>query len=235
VNDAQDSSLFAFGKGLHQAECAGIAGAMKDPFFFGYGSLVNRATHNFPHTARATVRGWARMWKKTSLRKVAFLTAVEAHGEDIDGLIAAVPGADWAALDEREWAYHRLPVAEISHDHPPLSDIQIYRTRAEHDADPSADHPILLSYVDVVVQGYLREFGQAGADRFFATTHGWNVAVLDDRATPIYPRHQSLTVEEMGFVDQRLAGRARVFSDAALVEDIRINRPAAEPASERPA
>jgi len=207
---------------------------MNDPFFFGYGSLVNRATHDFPHPARATVRGWARTWKKTNLRKVAFLTAVEAHGEELDGLIAAVPGADWGALDEREWAYHRLPVVEIDHEHPPLSDIQIYRTKAEHDADPSSDHPILLSYVDVVVQGYLREFGRDGADRFFASTHGWNVSVLDDRTAPIYPRHQSLTIEEMAFVDRCLADRAQVFTDTALVEDIRTNRPAAEPASERP-
>jgi cation transport regulator ChaC len=72
-----------------------------DPFFFGYGSLVNRDTHDFPHPARARVRGWARTWKRTKLRKVAFLTAVEAPGAQIEGLIAAVPGADWAALDPR--------------------------------------------------------------------------------------------------------------------------------------
>ena len=207
---------------------------MTDPFFFGYGSLVNRATHGYPNAAPATVTGWARSWRKTKLRKVAFLTAVEADAE-IDGLIAAVPGADWAALDIREWAYHRLPVVEIEHSHPPLTDIQIYRTRPEHDADPSADHPILLSYIDVVVQGYLQEFGLDGADRFFATTRGWDVAVLNDRAAPIYPRHQSLTVAEMQVVNTRLSGLAEVFHDDTLQEDIRQNRPPEEPPSENPA
>jgi cation transport regulator ChaC len=91
----------------------------RDPFFFGYGSLVNRDTHAFPHVARARVRGWARTWKRTRLRKVAFLTAVEAPGIEIEGLIAAVPDADWVALDAREYAYHRLPVLEIDHEHAP--------------------------------------------------------------------------------------------------------------------
>lgn len=208
---------------------------MSDPFFFGYGSLVNRATHTYPQVERARVRGWARSWKRTKLRRVAFLTAVEADGEEIDGLIAAVPGADWAALDEREWAYRRNRVAEIFHDpadRPPLADIQIYRTMMEDDADPSAQHPILLSYIDVVVQGYLREFGQAGAERFFATTHGWDTVVLDDRAAPIYPRHQTLTEDELDVVDRHLSGLAEVITDTALREDIRANRPREEPLSE---
>jgi hypothetical protein len=177
-----------------------------DPFFFGYGSLVNRGTHAFPRAARARARGWARMWKRTRLRKLAFLTAVEAPGQEIEGLIAAVPGADWAALDLREYAYDRHKVVEIDHDHgaeTPL-DVQIYRTKPEHDADGSDEHPILLSYLDTVVQGYLTEFGEAGARRFFETTAGWEAPVLDDRAEPIYSRVTRLTTDERDFVDAEL-------------------------------
>jgi hypothetical protein len=64
--------------------------------------------------------------------------------------------------------------------------------------------PILMSYLDVVVQGYLREFGQAGAEDFFATTDGWDIPVLDDRAAPRYPRHQALTGDERALVDALL-------------------------------
>ncbi len=177
---------------------------MSDPFFFGYGSLVNRATHDFPRAAPARVRGWARMWKRTKLRQVAFLTAVEAPGVEIDGLIAAVPNADWAALDLREHAYHRLPVKEISHALGALPEIQIYRTKPENDTDASTEHPILLSYLDTVIQGYLREFGTAGAHAFFATTSGWDTSVLDDRDAPVYPRAQVLSASERAFVDERL-------------------------------
>ncbi|MEY8843070.1 gamma-glutamylcyclotransferase, partial [Cribrihabitans sp. XS_ASV171] len=65
--------------------------------------------------------------------------------------------------------------------------------------------PILLSYLDVVVQGYLRVFGVDGADRFFATTDGWESPILDDRAEPRYPRHRRLKDEERAFVDDRLS------------------------------
>ncbi|MDG4647950.1 gamma-glutamylcyclotransferase [Roseibacterium sp. SDUM158017] len=185
-----------------------------DPFFFGYGSLVNRDTHDFPRVARAAVRGWGRTWKRTRLRKVAFLTAFEAPGTRIEGLIAAVPGADWSALDAREYAYDRHPVLEIDHDHErshdgpataarPL-DIQIYRTRPEHDTDATEAHPILLSYLDTVVQGYLREFGEDGARRFFDTTQGWEAPVFDDRAEPVYPRATPTSGAERNFVDVEL-------------------------------
>lgn len=212
MNEAQPSRHFPQGKPLHVRTCAGITRSMSDPFFFGYGSLVNRATHAYPRAAQATVTGWARAWKKSRLRKVAFLTAVEAHGEEMDGLIAAVPGADWAALDDRERAYHRLPVAEIRHDHAPLPDIQIYRARPDH-IDEAGDHVMLQSYIDVVLQGYLREFGPEGADRFLATTHGWDMPICADRADPVYPRHQDLTGAERDFVDDRLARLGVAYTD----------------------
>ena len=177
---------------------------MTDPYFFGYGSLVNRATHAFPRATRATAEGWGRVWKKTRLREVAFLTAIARPGMQIDGLVAAVPGHDWAALDAREWAYSRGPAGLVTHDLKGDIDIQIYRTRPEHDADGSQDHPILLSYLDTVVQGYLEEFGPLGAERFFATTDGWDSPVLDDRAAPRYPRAQRLSQAETDVVDGAL-------------------------------
>ncbi len=185
-----------------------------DPFFFGYGSLVNRDTHDFPQAARARVRGWSRTWKRTKLRQVAFLTAVEAPGAEIEGLIAAVPGADWDALDAREYAYDRHAVIEIDHEHDAERslEVHIYRTKPEHDTDGSEEHPILLSYLDTVIQGYLTEFGEAGARRFFETTAGWEAPVFDDRADPVYSRVTRLTSDERTFVDDelRLRGVRRI-------------------------
>lgn len=174
-----------------------------DPFFFGYGSLVNRATHDFPRASKARVRGWARVWRGTSLRKVAYLSATEAPGVEIEGLIAAVPGADWAALDARERAYARHPLAMVSHDHDEPLSIMIYKVEPHH-VSTEADHPILLSYLDTVVQGFLREFGEAGVARFFETTSGWEVGLLDDRDAPRYPRAQPVSARERGMVDAAL-------------------------------
>lgn len=179
---------------------------MSDPFFFGYGSLVNRGTHAFAEAYPARLRGWRRAWRHTGLREVAFLTAVPEPGAEMEGLIAAVPGADWAALDKREWAYARHAVGDlVAHAAGREVHVEVYAVAAEHGAPPSVRHPVLLSYIDTVVQGYLATFGEAGARRFFASTEGWDVPVLNDRAAPRYARAQQLAAEEREFVDTHLA------------------------------
>jgi hypothetical protein len=187
--------------------------AMSVPFFFGYGSLVNRATHDYPHATSAVLSGWRRAWVHTSRRPYAYLSATPAEGAEISGLIAAVPDADWTALDLREIAYERLPLKDgLRHDHPAARDVAIYSVPHEARRQVTETHPILLSYLDVVLQGYLREFGEDGAERFIDTTDGWDAPVLDDREAPIYPRHQPLTPAERGFIDAALsaAGSRRI-------------------------
>lgn len=179
---------------------------MADPFFFGYGSLVNRATHAFEDAHPAKLTGWRRAWRHTQLRPVAFLTAVPAPGHVIDGLIAHVPGDDWAALDERERAYGRTRVTrQTDHPVPRAIHVQVYSIPHGRHGVPDETHPVLLSYLDVVVQGYLREFGEAGVQRFFDTTDGWDAPILDDRAAPIYGRHQALRENERTLVHDWLS------------------------------
>jgi hypothetical protein len=160
------------------------------PHFFGYGSLVNRRTHDYPDARPASVRGFRRAWRHTRLREVAYLTVREAPGHEIDGLIASVPGGNWTALDLREAAYQRrlLAATDVRHDHPEAISVEIYQTRAADEAAPSVRYPVLLSYVDTVVAGFHDVFGAEGAARFFATTDGWDIPVVDDRAAPIYAR-----------------------------------------------
>lgn len=178
---------------------------MSDPFFFGYGSLVNRATHAYDQCFSARVRGWRRVWRHTALRPVAFLTVEPCAETEIDGLIAAVPGADWTLLDRRERAYDRVAVTEIHHDVTPPPEVALYTIPEGKHGRPNTAHPVLLSYIDVVLQGYFREFGSEGVQRFVATTHGWDVPVLHDRAHPRYPRHQTLTRAEEALIDEVLS------------------------------
>ncbi|XHY17135.1 hypothetical protein SuNHUV7_19280 (plasmid) [Pseudoseohaeicola sp. NH-UV-7] len=178
---------------------------MPPPYFFGYGSLVNRTTHDYGNPTRATAQGWRRLWRHTGKRPVAFLTVVPDPSCRIDGLIASVPGADWAALDAREWAYDRVAASDqIRHDLDHRPAIHLYTVAPDQNHAPDTRHPILLSYIDVVVQGYLTEFGVEGALRFFETTDGWEAPILNDRAAPVYARHRSLTDFERRFVDQNL-------------------------------
>lgn len=179
---------------------------MQDAYFFGYGSLVNCATHDFTDAHAARLAGWRRVWRHTDLRPVAFLTVVPDPGSEIEGLIAPVPGADWAALDRREAAYLRAPAADqVRHDLPHRPEIAVYTIPEGRHGAPDAARPVLLSYLDVVVQGYLREFGEDGVRRFFETTHGWDAPILDDRAAPRYPRHLPLSADERALTDSHLA------------------------------
>ena len=172
---------------------------MTDPHFFGYGSLVNRRTHVYDSAQHATLRGWRRVWRPTALRPAAFLTARPCPGSRIDGLIAAVPNGDWAALDLREAGYDRVPAGSIDHRLDPAPEIAVYAIPPRN--DDVTGSPILLSYLDVVVQGYLSEFGEAGVARFFETTDNWSLPIADDRDAPLYPRAQDLAPEEAALID----------------------------------
>ncbi|WP_037371773.1 gamma-glutamylcyclotransferase [Salipiger mucosus] len=178
---------------------------MSTAFFFGYGSLVNRLTHGFDPAHPARARGWRRAWRYTADREVAYLTAIPDAGCEIEGLIAPVPDDGWAALDQREHAYDRRDARDwVQHEAGGVEQLALYAIAPERMRDPDGTHPVLLSYLDVVVQGYLSEFGEAGADRFFETTSGWEAPILDDRATPRYPRAQKLKAGERAYVDDWL-------------------------------
>ncbi|SHI97803.1 gamma-glutamylcyclotransferase family protein [Wenxinia saemankumensis] len=182
---------------------------MSDPLFFGYGSLVNLATHDYRDPRPARLPGWRRIWRTTNLRGGAFLSVEPVGGDGaIDGVVAAVPGADWAALDEREGAYARIDVTgTVVHDGPPAP-CAVYRVSDSYTDGAGAPAPIWLSYLDVVTQGFLRLFGEAGVERFYATTDNWG-PIEDDRAAPRYSRAQVLTGEERALVDRSLAALPR--------------------------
>ncbi|MCV6823544.1 MULTISPECIES: gamma-glutamylcyclotransferase family protein [Halocynthiibacter] len=178
---------------------------MKNPFFFGYGSLVNQSTHTYTNAHRAHVTGWRRTWRFTPHHPVSLLTAIRCDESSIDGLIAEVPGADWAALDERESGYNRHVTDAVRHPLAFTPEIAIYAVPEQEPFDADEGPGILLSYLDVVVQGYLREFGEEGVADFFATTDGWDIPILNDRLAPKYPRAQELSPSETALVDAYVA------------------------------
>ena len=178
---------------------------MHQRYVFGYGSLVNRRTHAHHDAHPARVRGWRRAWRHAAVRPVSFLTVVPDPGAEIDGLIAGVAEADWAALDMREGAYDRITVTDVEHPLPAAPEVSLYAIAVGRHAAPTHAAPVLMSYLDTVVQGFLDEFGEAGVARFFATTDGWDAPILDDRAAPRYARAARLSRAERALVDGHLA------------------------------
>ncbi|RMD47615.1 MAG: gamma-glutamylcyclotransferase [Alphaproteobacteria bacterium] len=177
---------------------------------FGYGSLVNAATHGWA-VAPATLAGWRRRWRAGRGRRWAFLDVEPAPGTRIEGALVGIPDHGWDALAEREAAYdpHHTP-PEALRPAPPAARVCLWVTRPEVTggaaARAEAEAAILLSYLDTVIEGYLALFGAAGAARFWATTGGWERAVIDDRAAPIYRRATRPDAEVRRLVDDALAG-----------------------------
>lgn len=165
------------------------------PYFFGYGSLVNRATHSYDDTYLATLEGWRREWRRVPGHDISALSVAPAREHDrIDGLIARVSDACWSALDAREAGYIREAASGVRHGCANAECIEVYRIVEEGEVAP-----IALSYLDVVVEGFLLEFGLDGVERFFATTDGWSAPLIDDRDRPLYPRkhHASHAVRSL--------------------------------------
>ncbi|AXS40310.1 gamma-glutamylcyclotransferase family protein [Breoghania sp. L-A4] len=182
--------------------------------YFGYGSLVNCDTRT-PGSivARGTLSGWVREWRiagPTPRGGVCSLTVRPEAGTDIRGLMVREHSSGLAALDEREGRYDRVDLDEGSFCADPDAPAHdgrgfVYRARSEHYRWGDADHPILLSYVDCVLAGFYRHWGEAGVRHFIETTHGWHVPILDDREAPRYPRAVALGEDLLGLIDAALA------------------------------
>ena len=183
--------------------------------YFGYGSLVNAATR--PQSLAvipARLHGYRRAWRvstrRTLLTGACSLTIRPSEpGSIVHGVLASESRASLATLDLRERHYDRLTVGPegfapvAAHPHP--GEAYVYRVKTAHDRFGSRRFPVLLSYVDCVIQGYLKVFGEGGVADFMATTDGWHVPILDDRDAPLYPRAQTLTPSERALVDDALA------------------------------
>ena len=172
-------------------------GLMQHPRFFGFGSLVNCATHDYPAPEPARLRGWRRLWIPTGPRDIVALSIHAVEGATIEGLTADVPDGDWAALDAREKGYTRQIVTpEIAQE---TRETWVYSV-PENDFS-RAGRIILQSYLDVVLQGFLRQSGETGLRQFFETTDGWDIPVFDDRDDPRYVRHQAVDAKTRALFD----------------------------------
>ena len=118
-------------------------------------------------------------------------------GVTINGVLYEAKGADMTKFDQREAGYVRIevPISQIEavgwQRLPETGHLWIYVTRNsaaeavqvvadESLREPDADHPLLQSYIDVVVEGGL-EYGPDFARELLDTTVGWSRFWLNDR------------------------------------------------------
>lgn len=177
-------------------------------FIVGYGSLIDTPSRN--STVNKTVSaipvrvsaafGYLRAWNSHAAAFTAQGLRKPKPGEaamTINGVLFAVDDNDIAGFDHRECRYHKAAVKQDQIEAvgweglPRGGHIWIYVPNepgtpgCQGNADPAADqadfeHPLLQSYIDVVVEGGL-EYGDDFADEILETTADWNPYWLNDR------------------------------------------------------
>ena len=181
--------------------------------YFGYGSLVNRATHRTAilRAVPARLAGWRRIWRPRPDMPgfpAALLSVRRDPLASCDGLIVFDRAENIAAVDAREARYRRVALSpgEITIAEQLPAGLPLYLYVAQTDIPPHPEPPMILrSYLDAVLQGFLVEHGEAGVRRFIAETEGFGTPVHDDRALPIYPRAVELAAHESALFETLLA------------------------------
>lgn len=186
--------------------------------YFGYGSLVNCDTRAAGSVAvRGRLRGWVREWRIAGTpgqQGVCSLTVRPQEGTEIFGLMVREHRDGLPALDTREWRYDRLDLGAGAFLADPGQGAHdglgfVYRAKPEHYRWGSDEHPILQSYVDCVLAGFHRHWGEAGVRHFIETTDGWHVPILNDRDNPRYPRAVRISNDMQALFDDALAEAGR--------------------------
>lgn len=201
-----------------------MASALKKPdpdlfAYFGFGSLVNRKTlsPDIVDAIPVALKGWRRHWQArsdepmqtTAVKSIALLSIHRDEKCEIDGLLIIDRLKNLPALDKREIQYQKQ---NLFHDDlsGSTADLTKYTHLPVHTYVSTAGHgqnqniTLLRSYLDVVMQGFMREYGEAGVRHFVETTSGFNLQIHEDRKRPVYPRHQGVSATNAKLFDKIL-------------------------------
>lgn len=179
-------------------------------YIFGYGSLICADSRSRTGITDAAfpieVKGIARHW---SLHTPAWqATVVSAHIErnaHCNGVYFQVDDFNLSLFDERESGYDRIEldwrdVTALSAD-PLPEDGKLWVYVGHQIGKPSAERPIMQSYLDVIMNGCLDIHPQF-AQRFTELTGQWE-HLVNDRENPEYLRPLKSS-QRHGHIDQLL-------------------------------
>ncbi|HUK19287.1 MAG TPA: gamma-glutamylcyclotransferase family protein [Bryobacteraceae bacterium] len=193
------------------------------PYIFGYGSLIEQASrlrttpsamYVLPARARGFARGW---WARTGSIgfTTTFVGAIPEKGSSMNGVVYAVSKEELEATNKREQGYTPTDITNdveiLSGGSTPKDKIWIYvnkfkNEKERQDSLPTADFPIVQSYVDICLTGCLQiqqGFPDAGdfAREFIESTQAWSKYWENDR---VHPRRPFVSVPLSSQIDALL-------------------------------
>jgi hypothetical protein len=178
---------------------------MKRVWIFGYGSLINRASlrHTLADAAvgeivPGRIAGWRRSWSnRVAAARRTGLSVRPEPGACVNGVAIELLRPEFEALDRREAGYLRQRIEAQT-----LVDGELWLYTKPDAAMATAEFPIAVSYLDVVLSGCLA-LGRDFAVEFLTGTPGL-VALMNDREAPVYPRRTPLAPAEVARIDTLL-------------------------------
>lgn len=169
---------------------------MVDNYIFGYGSLISAQSRAKSRESGSAipvrVKGIERQGNLCV--QEAGITAVGAISNKdglCNGVVVPVKESELPKFDQRElpYGYSRIQVSRenILPYRTAVPDGVIWAYVANSPGQPSAQVPILQSYVDVILTGCF-DFGEAFAKEFVEQTSLWDSPWVNDRKEPRYVR-----------------------------------------------
>ncbi len=193
------------------------------PYIFGIGSLIEQASrmrtsptarYVLPAKAHGYARGW---WARTGAIGFSptFVGAIPLKSAWLNGVVYAVTEAELKATNKREAGYTPTEITKqveiLSGGSAPKGGIWIYvnqftQKKPIEKSLPTAQFPIVQSYVDICLTGCLQieqGFPNVGdfAGDFIRSTREWSKYWENDRA---YPRRAPFTVPSAQDIDKLL-------------------------------
>ena len=178
-------------------------------YIFGYGSLIEQASRTrttaaaiyvLPAKVKGFARGW---WARTGVVgfSTTFAGAIPKELAFMNGVVYAVSDDELDRTDKRESGYTRTDITKsveiLGGSFKPEGKVWVYLNKFNDEQElknslPSAEFPIVQSYVDICLTGCLQiqqGFPEAGnfAAEFIQSTQEWSTYWENDRANPRRP------------------------------------------------
>lgn len=203
-------------------------------YIIGYGSLMQdesrkrtspQAGAAHPIEVSRYVRGWFARGSSVGF-STTFLGVLPDPDSRLNAVVYRVEIDELAATDRRESSYcrKRVPLSDINFLEQgsfniPSGQIWIYANRPEAVAAPSAQFPIVQSYVDVFLSGCMEQEQrfelQGFAKQCLATTKNWSTQWVNDR---LYPRRPFMFQPKAQQIDHLLSQQLPTYFSHIRIE-----------------